>query len=87
MPVGTLSVNLLGSFLLGILIGLDTSSELIRLLGIGLLGSFTTFSTWMFETRRLAECGLRRAAALNLAVSLLLGLFCVWSGNMLGTLL
>lgn len=84
LPVGTLLVNLLGSFLLGALVGLDTSADVLRLLGIGLLGSFTTFSTWMFETHILAKGGFTRLATLNVLLSLLLGLLCVWSGHLLG---
>jgi CrcB protein len=68
-PVGTLSVNLLGSFCLGLLTGLSLTGDGLLLAGTALLGSFTTFSTWMLETERLAEDGAGRLAFANLAVS------------------
>ena len=49
IPMGTLTVNLLGSFLLGILIGAKADVMLLLLLGTGFLGAFTTFSTLKFE--------------------------------------
>jgi CrcB protein len=53
-PVGTTAVNVSGSFVLGVLVGLDISvaSNLRDPLTIGLLGGFTTFSTWMVEIDR-----------------------------------
>ena len=86
-PVGTLAVNLLGSLLLGVLIGAGVSGDLLRLLALGLLGSFTTFSTWVFQTHRLAESGLLRLAGMNIGLSLLAGLVAVWLGEVLGGLL
>jgi fluoride exporter len=83
-PYGTLAVNVLGSILLGLLVGLAVSSTLYRLLGTGLLGAFTTFSTWMLESHRLGEDGQLRLAALNLALSLVLGVVAVWAGRHLG---
>ena len=55
MPWGTLSVNLVGSLLLGALMGVAASSdsisnELVMFLGVGILGAFTTLSTYSFET-------------------------------------
>jgi fluoride exporter len=49
LPVATLFVNILGSFLLGLLIGHGTGEVWILLLGTGFLGSFTTFSTFKLE--------------------------------------
>jgi CrcB protein len=54
-PLGTLVVNLSGGLLLGLLTGLSLEDDALLLLGAGLLGSYTTFSTWMVETRRLAD--------------------------------
>ena len=56
----------------------------MRLLGIGLLGAYTTFSTWMFETHRQAEDGRSRGAPPTSAVSLALGLAAAWAGRELG---
>ena len=54
-PFGTLVVNLSGALLLGFLSGLALSPHLALLVGTGFVGSYTTFSTWMLETQRLAE--------------------------------
>lgn len=83
-PLGTLAVNLSGALLLGMLVGVAPGGDVLRLLGTGLLGAYTTFSTWMFETERLAAGGRRRAAAANIAISLVLGLLAVWLGRELG---
>jgi CrcB protein len=87
LPLGTLVVNLSGATLLGLLAGLASGDDLTRVAGVGALGSFTTFSTWMFESERLAEDGAHRALALNLVVSLAAGLLAVWLGRELGQLL
>ena len=84
--VGTLVVNLTGALLLGLLTGLALDDDLTKVAAIGLLGSFTTFSTWMFESQRLAEAGARRALLLNLGVSLAAGLLAIWIGRELGQL-
>ncbi len=82
-PSGTLVVNLTGAFALGLLVGAAVSGDTSRLLGLGFLGGYTTFSTWMLETERLGHDGFARAAALNLAVSLLAGVLAVWLGRSL----
>ena len=86
-PLGTLAVNLSGALLLGLLVGLALGGDTLRLLGTGLLGAYTTFSTWMLETQRLAAGGRPRAAVANIAVSLGLGLLAVWLGRELGAAL
>ncbi|MBW3607160.1 MAG: fluoride efflux transporter CrcB [Actinobacteria bacterium] len=86
-PAGTLAVNLSGTLLLGLLVGVAPGGDALRLLGVGLLGSYTTFSTWMLETERLAAGGRRLAAAANIAISLVLGLLAVWVGRELGRVL
>ncbi len=86
-PLGTLAVNLLGAFLLGLLVGVGASGDLLRLAALGLLGGFTTFSTWVYESQRMAEDGLVRLAALNVGLSLAAGLALVWLGRLLGGLL
>lgn len=83
-PYGTMAVNLSGALLLGILAGAVSSDETTRLLGTGLLGSYTTFSTWALESHRLAEEGDVRLGALNFAVSLALGVAVAWIGMELG---
>jgi fluoride exporter len=83
-PWGTLAVNLSGAFLLGLLTGAALSGDGLRLLGTGLLGAYTTFSTWVFESHRQAEDGGGRGALANLALSLVLGLACAWAGRRAG---
>jgi len=83
-PLGTLVINLFGSFLLGLLTGLDVTGDLLLILGTGTIGAFTTFSTWMLETHRLAEDGEIRLAAVNLTVSLVLGFGAALLGRAIG---
>jgi CrcB protein len=68
LPLGTFVVNVSGAFTLGVL----GTGHLLA--GIALLGSYTTFSTWMLESHRLGEDGRTRALAANLAISLAAGL-------------
>lgn len=83
-PYGTLVVNLIGAFALGVLVGASVGGHAYRLLGAALLGSFTTFSTWMLESHRLAEAGELRGGVVNLAASLSMGLLASWLGQRLG---
>jgi len=86
-PSGTLAVNLSGTVVLGLLAGAALHGDALTLLGGGLIGSYTTFSTWMLDSERLAEHHSDRALAVNLAGSLLLGLAAVALGRALGGLL
>ena len=81
-PWGTLVVNLTGAFALGFVTG-KLSGDAQLLVGTGLLGSYTTFSTWMFESHRLGEDGELRAGVVNLLGSLILGILAVWLGRTL----
>ncbi|MEN0101453.1 MAG: CrcB family protein [Curtobacterium sp.] len=67
MPVGTLTINITGSFLLGIVVGAAThlGAVPVAVLGTGVMGGYTTFSTASFETVRLARAGRINAAAMN----------------------
>jgi fluoride exporter len=73
-PLGTLVVNVSGAFLLGVLAGQGVTDDAYLLAGTATLGSFTTFSTWMFESQRAVEDGRARVAWLNLAISAALGI-------------
>lgn len=84
LPVGTLVVNLSGSLALGLLDGLGVSGDGLLLSGTAALGSYTTFSTWMFESHRLGEDGRVGPGFGNLAVSLVVGLAAVALGRTLG---
>jgi CrcB protein len=83
-PFGTLAVNVLGTFVLGVLVGALVSRDEYQLAGTGLIGGFTTFSTWAFESHRLGEDGEGRLGTVNFAVSLLLGVGVAWAGRQLG---
>jgi CrcB protein len=87
-PTGTLVVNVAGSFLLGLVVGLAEHFVLHPhwqpFLTIGLLGAFTTFSTLSFETMALLEVGSYSKALLNVGASVLLGLVAVLAGLVAG---
>jgi CrcB protein len=77
-PWATLTVNVAGSFLIGVSLGLTQrlglSPEWHTALSAGLAGGLTTFSSWTTATVRLVSEARHRAAALNVAVNLLAGL-------------
>ncbi|MFD7842098.1 fluoride efflux transporter CrcB [Nocardia sp. NPDC059764] len=73
-PWGTLTVNLAGCLILGALTGAAASSPTFALLGTGFCGALTTYSTFGYETVRLAEERSYLYAALNVTVSLVAGL-------------
>jgi CrcB protein len=83
-PFGTLAVNLSGGFALGTLVGLGVGGDARFVLGTGLLGAYTTFSTWMFEAQRLAEDGEWRLMWWNLGGPMLAGLAATGLGWLLG---
>jgi CrcB protein len=86
-PWGTLAVNLAGTLGLGLLIGAAVGGDTYRLAGTGLLGAFTTFSTWALESHRLGEDGQLRLGIVNFATSLILGVGAAWLGQRVGVLL
>lgn len=83
-PAGTLVVNASGALLLGALTGAALSKGPLLLAGTAAIGAYTTFSTWMLETHRLSEDGEVLAGALNIAVSLLVGLAAIAFGRLIG---
>jgi CrcB protein len=83
-PLGTLAVNLSGALALGILAGAVTSDDALHVIGAGLLGGYSTFSTWMFQSQRLAEDGEPGAALANVVLSAAFGLAAVWIGMQVG---
>jgi fluoride exporter len=86
-PLGILVVNGSGACALGLLAGLAVSGDLLLIAGTATLGSYTTFSTWMLETEELAEDGRVGLAAVNVLVSLAIGLGAVALGRALGAAL
>jgi CrcB protein len=88
-PVGTLAVNVLGCLALGFLHGLAGARGVVTpearlFLMIGLLGGFTTFSTFGLETLALAQEAEGVRAAANVVLNLGAGLAAVWLGHLLG---
>lgn len=84
-PYGTLAVNVLGAFFIGLVMEFGMRSALLPVtlrtgLAIGFLGGFTTFSTFSYETFRLLEDGDFIVAAANVLASVLVCLFFTWLG-------
>ncbi|MDQ6933984.1 MAG: fluoride efflux transporter CrcB [Actinomycetota bacterium] len=83
-PVGTLVVNLSGSLALGILSGVALPAQAPLLVGSSLIGAYTTFSTWVFETHRLAEERDLATAWANVVLSVVAGLAAAAVGLWIG---
>jgi len=91
-PYGTLLINVLGSFLIGLIqqVGLSTLliPDTLRLvLAIGVLGGFTTYSSFSYETLKLAETGSWVGASLYVGLTTALCLVCCALGLSLGRVL
>lgn len=91
-PLGTMTVNIVGCLLIGFGGGLIETRQFFSpewrgFLFIGILGSFTTFSTFGFETFNLAKNGQWVASMGNIGLSVVIGLAAVVAGNMLSRLL
>lgn len=89
-PLGTVAVNLVGCFVIGLLAGLLASERLAlrpfwrEFVFVGLLGGFTTFSTFGLDTFVLARTHAPGTALLNVALQVAAGLALVWLGYALG---
>jgi CrcB protein len=88
-PYGTLSVNVIGSFLMGVLTVLvmqKSAIDPVLKLGVmvGFLGAFTTFSTFSIDTLNLLEKGAIMLAMVNVFISVMTCLAAVWLGMLLG---
>ncbi|GAA3441890.1 fluoride efflux transporter CrcB [Planomonospora venezuelensis] len=82
-PWGTFTVNTAGSALLGLLLALPVDGWVTALAGTGFCGALTTYSTFAYETVRLAGNGERLRAILNVAASIAGGLGAAWCGTLL----
>lgn len=91
-PYGTFVVNMLGCLLIGFLAGLTDLCELMNdtsraFVFTGMLGAFTTFSTFSYETMGLLQNGHTSPALTNLGLQIILGLLAVWVGIQLSKLI
>ena len=87
-PWGTLTVNLIGSFLIGLIMTLLTERVLVSpnwrfALVVGFLGGFTTFSSFEWETYSTVRAGAFWLGALNVVGSVVLGYAAVWLGALM----
>lgn len=90
-PYGTLAVNLVGCLLLGLLMHLvrhhpTVGPETRTLVGVGLLGGFTTFSAFGYETLELLQGGSPLLAGANVTANVVLGIAAAWVGLLVGRL-
>jgi fluoride exporter len=83
-PLGILAVNIGGTLLLGLVAGTALSGEALVIVAGGVIGSFTTFSTWMLDSHRLDEAGHAHLAWLNIVLSLIAGFAAVALGHWIG---
>ncbi len=83
-PLATFVVNMVGSFLLGMLIGLGVEGSWYLFLGTGFMGSFTTFSTFKLENIQLHRNKQWKTLALFIGLSYTLGIFLAYLGMVLG---
>lgn len=88
---GTFAVNLIGSFLLGLLMQIGLTTDIVPRswrvpLSVGFLGAFTTFSTFGYETVRFLEQGAWLEGAINVTANLVVCLAATWAGLSLGRL-
>lgn len=83
-PFGTLVVNLTGAVGLGVTVGAALRGSESVLIGAAAIGGYTTFSTWMFETHRLAQDGKLGTAGGNVLLSLGAGLMAAVVGRAIG---
>jgi CrcB protein len=86
-PLGILAVNIAGTLALGLVAGAALEGEALVIVAGGILGSFTTFSTWILDSHRLSEAGHAHLVWLNLGLSLLAGFAAVALGHWIGSAL
>ncbi|BBE31519.1 putative fluoride ion transporter CrcB [Tepiditoga spiralis] len=89
IPYGTLLVNIIGAFILAYLMSLsihkiEFSKEFILFFGTGMLGAFTTFSTFMYESISMIENNNLLFSAIYVSVSIIAGIFSSYFGYILG---
>ena len=85
LPWGIFVVNISGAFGLGFLVGTDAGADVLRIVGVGLLGAYTTFSTWMLQVEVLRRSGRTHLAVTYVVASLVIGLAAVAAGRALAS--
>lgn len=83
-PLGILAINIGGALALGLVAGAALEGQALVVVAGGGIGSFTTFSTWIFDSHRLADAGHTHLVWLNLGLSLVAGFAAVALGHWLG---
>lgn len=83
-PLGILAVNIAGALALGMVAGAALEGQALVIVAGGGIGSFTTFSTWILDSHRLADAGHSHLVWANLGLSLLAGFAAVALGYWLG---
>jgi CrcB protein len=86
-PIATLLINLIGSFLLGIIIGANFSNDWRLLFGTGFMGAFTTFSTFKLENIQLHMSKKWNVLILYIGISYIFGILFAFAGMKLGSTL
>ncbi len=91
-PYGTFAVNVIGSFVIGFFLTVAgerflVSPETRAFVAIGILGGFTTFSTFTYETLGLFKDGSFFVGGTNIIASITVALFAAWLGNLIGRLI
>jgi CrcB protein len=81
-PFGTLAVNIIGSFTIGLVAGLTDDKSLREFIMIGILGGFTTFSSFSLQTCNLAEGDRWGAASLYIMISIMCCLLATYAGQL-----
>lgn len=87
IPLGTLTVNLLGCFLLGLLAGRRADTQLLLFMGVGFMGAFTTFSTFKLESRQMLSGKRWLPFMIYTLSSYLIGFFLGLAGYLTGLML
>lgn len=83
-PYGTFTINITGALILGVLSGSALEGNPLLIAGTATIGSYTTFSTWMLESHRLAEDKEFLRSLLNLGLSVLVGFGAAFLGHTIG---
>lgn len=83
-PLGILAINVAGTLALGLVAGAALSGQALVVVAGGGIGSFTTFSTWVLDSHRLADAGHTHLVWLNVGLALLAGFAAIAFGHWLG---